>query len=519
MNIEDILKKRISPKKYSDDKEKDLQNSIYEDSWSQKINQLQQEMNEKINQQMSSYKNPLSTPAAQATYYGGASIIGGMSNWGNTLQNMEEEDPTPAVNTQGKDITIDEAKEIVLRILNTNIVPFLWGPPGVGKSTLVKQICKEKGWDLIDLRLSLLNPVDLRGLPVVDKARKLAEWLPPSFLPNGHTPNAGILFLDEINLAPLSVQAAAYQLILDKKVGEYKLPSHWKIVAAGNRETDKANVYKMSAPLANRFIHLTVRPDFQTWKKWAAGQVRKEIISFLLYQPTLLFKMPNDSQKAFPSPRTWQFLSEVMDVFGYIPESDVDDNLAEAIRGTIGPATGTQFIKFLKDYKIKAASKMLADFIDTGKLKIPADTSLHFAFMTAAFDAYHSGKLSSELYEKMKKGVSAEHREILKAMDDRVKVKPATLTEVETTLFLSSKRTDDSIVLTSVEGLPSTGYIRIGDDLSHEDILYRSVALTTHSITGVVRGTLGTKATTWMAGTKATLISNAHVGMAAMDNV
>lgn len=218
----------------------------------------------------------------------------------------------------------------------------IWGPPGIGKSAIVKQIAKEKKWDLIDLRLSLLNPVDLRGLPMIDKEKGIAKWLPPEFLPQD---GVGILFLDEINKAPGSVMAAAYQLILDRKVGNYELPPKWRIVAAGNRETDKAQVNQLPAPLANRFVHIDTKADVKGWKSWAMkSQVDPRVINFIDFKSDLLATLPQKDEKAYPTPRSWEFVSIILGLY-----TEADD-ARPMIEGAVGKGAASEFFAWLPTY-------------------------------------------------------------------------------------------------------------------------------------------------------------------------
>ena len=154
---------------------------------------------------------------------------------------------------------------------------FLWGAPGVGKSQVVAQVAAALGLRLIDIRAVLLDPVDLRGLPTVEDGK--AAWAIPAFLPEN---GAGILFLDELNAAPPLVQAACYQLVLDRALGEYHLPEGWSVFAAGNREGDRAVTSRMSSALANRFVHLSFEPDLDDWSRWAMGpgDLRSEVVAF-----------------------------------------------------------------------------------------------------------------------------------------------------------------------------------------------------------------------------------------------
>ena len=145
----------------------------------------------------------------------------------------------------------------------------IWGPPGIGKSSIVAQTAEHHGLAFVDVRLSQLAPTDLRGLPVAEHG--VSRWYPPEFLPRD---GAGILFLDELNLAPPAMQGMAQQLILDRRVGSYVVPEGWFIWAAGNRKEDRAAVFDMPAPLANRFLHLEVEPDFESFKAYALDASR-----------------------------------------------------------------------------------------------------------------------------------------------------------------------------------------------------------------------------------------------------
>lgn len=176
----------------------------------------------------------------------------------------------------------------------------LWGPPGIGKSSIVAGVTRQHGIELVDLRLSQLAPTDLRGLPVAEGG--VSRWFPPEFLPRE---GRGVLFLDEINMAPPAMQGIAQQLILDRQVGSYRVPDGWFIWAAGNRKADRAAVFDMPSALANRFIHLDLGPDLDSFKAWGlTAGVSEQVLAFLSFRPTLLHQI--DAQRAaWPSPRSW----------------------------------------------------------------------------------------------------------------------------------------------------------------------------------------------------------------------
>ncbi|MBK6698038.1 MAG: MoxR family ATPase [Myxococcales bacterium] len=182
----------------------------------------------------------------------------------------------------------------------------LWGPPGIGKSSIVAQVAGERGLSLVDLRLGQLAPTDLRGLPVAKDG--VAVWYPPEFLPQR---GRGILFLDELNMAPPTLQGIAQQLVLDRRVGSYTVPDGWFLWAAGNRKEDRAAVFDMPAPLANRFVHLEARADFDSFRSYAMERgLSADVLSFLSYRPALLHKM-DPGQVAWPSPRSWEMAGKL----------------------------------------------------------------------------------------------------------------------------------------------------------------------------------------------------------------
>lgn len=183
----------------------------------------------------------------------------------------------------------------------------LWGAPGVGKSSIVAQVAASHDLEFIDVRLSQLAPTDLRGLPVAEGG--VAKWFAPEFLPRS---GCGVLFMDEINMAAPTMQGIAQQLILDRKVGSYTLPHGWFVWAAGNRREDRASVFEMPAPLANRFLHLEVSADFESFKRYAYRcDLSERVIAFLSFRPNLLHAL-DTKNPAWPSPRSWEMASRLL---------------------------------------------------------------------------------------------------------------------------------------------------------------------------------------------------------------
>ena len=244
----------------------------------------------------------------------------------------------------------------------------LWGPPGVGKSQIVAQVGERHDVPVIDIRLSQMEPSDLRGIPF--RSGSYVEWAPPAALPDAERHGArGVLFLDEINSAAPSVSAAAYQLILDRRLGEYEVPEGWAIFAAGNRQGDRGVTYQMPAPLANRFTHFEVETHLDDWVLWAYSQgIDDRIIAFLRFRPDLLFDFdPAHNPVAFPSPRSWEFAHRALQKFAAEPSL-----LRESLQACVGPAAGVEAAAFVDNLEqlpdidaiVRGESEEMPDEVD-----------------------------------------------------------------------------------------------------------------------------------------------------------
>jgi hypothetical protein len=241
-------------------------------------------------------------------------------------------------------VTPNQAKAAIRKCFNVNRPVFLWGAPGIGKSDIVKQIAEERGREVVDVRLSLWEPTDIKGIPFFNPETRRMEWAPPIELPQDPESTA-VLFLDELNSSAPATQAAAYQLILNRRVGTYVLPKNVSIVAAGNRESDKGVTYRMPAPLANRFLHLELKVNFDDYQEWAVkNKIHDQVLGYLNFKKQDLNDFdPRSASRAFATPRSWSFVSDL------IADDDLsDDTLTDLISGAVGDGIALKFMAHRK---------------------------------------------------------------------------------------------------------------------------------------------------------------------------
>ena len=245
-------------------------------------------------------------------------------------------------------VTAKGARSAILTCFKAMRPVFLWGAPGIGKSEVVEGITKELNGFMVDLRLGQMDPTDIRGVPYFNKELGLMDWAPPIDLPSEELAAkypVVVLFLDEMNSAAPAVQAAAYQLILNRRVGKYVLPANVVIVAAGNRESDRGVTYRMPTPLANRFVHIEMRVDFASWQEWAidAG-IHKDVVGYLTFAKQDLYDFDaKSSSRSFATPRSWSFVSQLLQ-----DDECSSDVLTDLIAGTVGEGLAVKFMAHRK---------------------------------------------------------------------------------------------------------------------------------------------------------------------------
>jgi MoxR-like ATPase len=293
-------------------------------------------------------------------------------------------------------VSPNEAKAAIRKAIKKQRPIFMWGPPGIGKSDLIKQIGEEQDREVIDVRLSLWEPTDIKGIPYFDANANTMSWAPPAELPTDPESTA-ILFLDELNSAAPATQAAAFQLVLNRRVGTYVLPKGVAIVAAGNREGDKGVTYRMPAPLANRFVHLELRCDFEDWHQWAVtNRIHEQVVGYVGFAKQDLYDFdPRSASKAFATPRSWSFVSELLE------DDDVSEStLTDLISGAVGEGLA---VKFMAHRKVAKQMPKPEDIL-AGKVKtfnIKEISAMYSLTISLCYELQEADKKKAKNWDEM----------------------------------------------------------------------------------------------------------------------
>ena len=275
---------------------------------------------------------------------------------------------------------------VIKQKLPVKTVPsvMLWGAPGVGKSQAIRQLAKGieentgKKVVVTDVRLLLFNPIDLRGIPTANADKTLAVWLKPQiFQMNDSDKYVNILFLDELSAAPQSVQAAAYQITLDRVVGEHRLPDNCIVIAAGNRVTDKSVAFKMPKALANRLLHIDIEGSFNSWLNWAvANGVNEKVVGFLSFRTDRLFGFDaKNDDLAFATPRSWEMVSNILNTV-----SEDVDAVYPMVAGLVGNGVAVEFRSWCK---INADLPDVEKIFDGVESKVPQRADVTYAVISS----------------------------------------------------------------------------------------------------------------------------------------
>jgi len=245
----------------------------------------------------------------------------------------------------------------------------VWGAPGVGKSTAVRELTKELGIGFIDVRLAQREPVDMRGLPVPDEKENSVKWLVSGEWPRDPA-SRGIIMFDELTAADKPLQVAAYEFILDRRLGNlYSVPDNWYIMAAGNRIEDRAVSCAMSSALANRFLHVEVAAEANSFLAWAKeNNLHPAVTGFIKFRPELLFSQKDeDLQRGWPSPRSWERVSTMLKI---AEKNKRKSSLKYTIPGLVGQGAAAEFMAFYKNIYYMSDTVDIAECLKSGR-KIP----------------------------------------------------------------------------------------------------------------------------------------------------
>lgn len=286
-------------------------------------------------------------------------------------------------------MTPKSTKAAVNLLIDANRPIMLWGMPGIGKSDVMHQIAEERGMELVDKRLAQCDPTELKGFPVPDLKAGTMRFLRDESLPDPKTKAKGILFLDEIVQAPPAVQAVAYQLVLDRRLGAYELPKGWIVVAAGNRPKDRSISNVMPAALANRFTHIEVESDVDDWLAWASGpgKIHPLVRGYIKFRTgNLCVTEIKPGELAFPTPRSWAAASAVIE-----RTMNDHDMMFSLLKGTIGEGVSAEVAGYVRDH----ASIINVDqiLLRPAEAKLPESAGAKYAVCAALQDHSTSGNI------------------------------------------------------------------------------------------------------------------------------
>jgi hypothetical protein len=295
-------------------------------------------------------------------------------------------------------VNTQELQQCLRQLYPTRRPVFIVGKPGIGKSSLVRDVATHLGIDYRDFRTTLMEPGDLRGLPRIDKHG--THWVPPAELPRT---GAGILMLEELPQADKEVQKILMQFTLDRRIGDYVLPPDWWIVALGNRVEDRSGANKLLAALANRFIHLNLDVNADTWLEWANQQgIDPRIRAYIRYRPDMLLVFPPSNQEqAFPSPRSWHVLHDVLQA---IPLNDESPVIREVVQGIIGESFAYEFCAYVQLLVHLPNVEEILQRPASAPLPPSSEASLYYALCSILADTAkrHVGKPSQKtIWEKI----------------------------------------------------------------------------------------------------------------------
>jgi len=291
-----------------------------------------------------------------------------------------------------------EAIDFLLHVAVVRPV-FMWGAPGIGKSALVRRFADAVGMECVSLLGSQLAPEDLLGIPKIDG--ECSRFYPPASIVRQQP---FVLFLDELNASSHEIQKAFYSLILEQRVGEYRLPAGTIVIGAGNRAKDAAIVKPMPSALINRMAHIHLRTDHRQWLAWAIneGGIHAWVVEYIQLRPDHLWSEPPKHEEAFSTPRSWHMLSDALHSFG----EKISDDMIEALAsGLLTPSHAAHFKAYLKQIRQKHALHSIIKgdaFWPTG----PEDRDVLY-FLAQSFRAH----LRKELPED-ESSVRSSHQEL-----------------------------------------------------------------------------------------------------------